>query len=57
MDGIFQGGERVVSGSDSVSVSVSVSVESIITLGVTDINMYSCAVGKFDYQLFELFAQ
>jgi hypothetical protein len=53
MDGIFQGGERVVSGSDSASVSV----ESIITLGVTDINMYSCAVGKFDYQLFELFAQ
>jgi hypothetical protein len=51
MDGIFQGGERVVS--DSASVSV----ESIITLGVTDINMYSCAVGKFDYQLFELFAQ
>lgn len=51
MDGIFQGGERVVSGSDSDSV------ESIITLGVTDINMYSCAVGKFDYQLFELFAQ
>jgi hypothetical protein len=51
MDGIFQGGERVVSDSDSDSV------ESIITLGVTDINMYSCAVGKFDYQLFELFAQ